>query len=565
MYCSNCGYKNPDGAKFCRNCGTKLANPDEIKFVETQQPENVSDEKPIKVFKKTLSPKTVDIVKKCLTIGYAVALSGVAIFIFLVLIGLIARGGVYLFNGPTFYKIFAYVSVIFMIIGLLSACLQIVLSYVYNVHFIPKDLLAVPIQRIVAICLAVLCLGLSIVCFVDCGSKNLASNTPAVTEPVVFSNTLYSGKWGSYHCQGVAIDETNGYVYYSYTTKLVKTDFKGNVIGSVEGIWGHLGDIDFNEADGKVYASLVFTNDEIGTQVKESLGIPLSTELPDSFYIAIFDVNKINRVGMSSDGIMRVAFLQEVYNDVMATVTNRGVTCQHRYGCSGVDGITIGPDFGMPKGSRNYLMVACGIYEDTARTDNDYQIIYQFEIENLWNTAITYNPVAIPTTSATSLKKYFVLTGNTSYGIQNLEYDAYTGDYFACVYTIHREGTKSGNTLYTTYVIDGSVAGTYQQLAGYDNNVPSGYVLALKQVTEHWGMVRVPSGLSGMRFNDVSGMNPVMPGTSKVIGDKGIYSFGDGTFYFADPDYTDTTNCSVTLTKFTLDNTGADWVFNIVE
>jgi hypothetical protein len=30
--------------------------------------------------------------------------------------------------------------------------------------------------------------------------------------------------------------------------------------------------------------------------------------------------------------------------------------------------------------------------------------------------------------------KYFVYTGNTTFGVQNLEYDAYTGDFLAAVY-----------------------------------------------------------------------------------------------------------------------------------
>ena len=77
-------------------------------------------------------------------------------------------------------------------------------------------------------------------------------------------NKIFSGYWGKCHCQGIAVDETRGFIYYSFTTKLVKSDLDGNIIGTVDNIIGHLGCIDFNEKDGKVYASLEYKNDSIG-------------------------------------------------------------------------------------------------------------------------------------------------------------------------------------------------------------------------------------------------------------------------------------------------------------
>ena len=64
------------------------------------------------------------------------------------------------------------------------------------------------------------------------------------------------GSWDIKHCQGMAIDQENGYVYYSFTNTFVKCDFEGNAIGSITGIKGHLGDICFNEKDGRIYGSL---------------------------------------------------------------------------------------------------------------------------------------------------------------------------------------------------------------------------------------------------------------------------------------------------------------------
>ena len=67
-----------------------------------------------------------------------------------------------------------------------------------------------------------------------------------------FLNQIFSGYFGKCHCQGLAVDEKNGYVYYSFTTLLVKTDLEGNLIGTVDGLIGHLGCIAYNAEDGRV-------------------------------------------------------------------------------------------------------------------------------------------------------------------------------------------------------------------------------------------------------------------------------------------------------------------------
>ena len=67
---------------------------------------------------------------------------------------------------------------------------------------------------------------------------------------------IFSGYWGKLHCQGMSMDKEKKFIYYSFTTKLVKTDIEGNIVGSVDRIIGHLGCIDYCDDDGKVYASL---------------------------------------------------------------------------------------------------------------------------------------------------------------------------------------------------------------------------------------------------------------------------------------------------------------------
>lgn len=36
--------------------------------------------------------------------------------------------------------------------------------------------------------------------------------------------------------QGIAVDLKNGYMYFSFTTELLKTDLQGKLIGSVKGM-----------------------------------------------------------------------------------------------------------------------------------------------------------------------------------------------------------------------------------------------------------------------------------------------------------------------------------------
>ena len=66
---------------------------------------------------------------------------------------------------------------------------------------------------------------------------------------------IRSGEQGPFHVQGIAVDLERGYIYFSFTTKLLKMDFEGNLIGSVDGMTGHLGCLTMNPADGRVYGS----------------------------------------------------------------------------------------------------------------------------------------------------------------------------------------------------------------------------------------------------------------------------------------------------------------------
>ena len=348
---------------------------------------------------------------------------------------------------------------------------------------------------------------------------------------------IFSGYFGKCHCQGIAVDKKRGYIYYSFTTKLVKCDLEGNLIGSVDHIVGHLGCIAFNPEDGRVYASLEYKNDAIGKGILKNLGIA-DESLEDGFYIAIFDVDKIDRVGLNAetDGIMRAVYLRTVTDDYSGEATVGGVIHPHVDGCSGIDGLTIGPDFGYPEG-RHYLLVAYGVYSDSRRTDNDHQVILQYDQRGWWDT------LAKPLTQRAMhrsgpeapRRRYYLYTGNTTYGIQNLEYDSFTGDYIACVY----RGKKPNFPNYPMFIIDGSAPARGEKLLGYDPE-RRGLLLTLKDT----GLGS--DGISGVEF---------------PYGSTGVYSLGDGGFYFSeeltDPDGSEATRVRL----YTLKISESGWNF----
>ena len=122
---------------------------------------------------------------------------------------------------------------------------------------------------------------------------------------VLAAQPISVGPFKAGHCQGIAVDEQRGHIYYSFTTMLVKTDMQGKVLGSVTGLIGHLGCLTFNEADGRVYGSLEYKMDEIGRGILEREG--LRRQLPNAWYIAIFDGSRITREGMdyTEEGVMK--------------------------------------------------------------------------------------------------------------------------------------------------------------------------------------------------------------------------------------------------------------------
>ena len=305
---------------------------------------------------------------------------------------------------------------------------------------------------------------------------------------------IFSGIWNGGHCQGIALDSEHKHIYYSFTTMLIKTDLQGRVIGSVTGLLGHLGCIDFCDRDGRVYGSLEYKSDAIGKGILKHAGS--DAQLQDGFYIAIFDVDKIDRMNMDacSDGVMTSVFLNEVLEDYKAEVECGGEIFPHRHGCSGIDGTAFGRIPGDHSG-REYLFVAYGVYGDVSRTDNDDQVILCYDTSD-W--AAYEKPLSQGKMHRCGPDrpehKFFVHTGNTTYGVQNLEYDEATGNFLMAVY----KGQKPEYPNYSLYVIDGSKAPVDERLSLLSN-----------------------------------GTDEATPGWHFPHGSTGLYALGDGQFYIS--------------------------------
>ncbi|WP_395443205.1 hypothetical protein [Caulobacter sp. UC70_42] len=320
--------------------------------------------------------------------------------------------------------------------------------------------------------------------------------------------TQNGGTWKAGHVQGVAVDVRGGFIYYSFTTLLAKYDFSGKLIGTLVGWTGHLGDLDFNPADGKVYGSLEYKEDK-------------------AFYIAVIDVARLDRVGVEASGsaLFRTVYLPEVVKDYSADLNGDGVfegddgkfkgdvvaSPDHRYDASGVDGVSFGPAFGHTDG-RRYLTVAYGVYGNTTRTDNDQQVLLQYDVTD-WDRYASPLTEAAPHHNgpATADAKVFIRTGNTRYGVQNLAYDDASKRWFMGVYP----GQKPNWPNYGLYAFDAAAQPKTGDLIGVKagRGWEQGRVLPLADD----GLKDPATGVRGWNQKADVGLQPV----------------GDGLFYLA--------------------------------
>lgn len=326
-------------------------------------------------------------------------------------------------------------------------------------------------------------------------------------------NGTFTGPQGKNHVQGMAVDEKRGYIYFSFTTRLIKTTLTGAPVGSVTGLVGHLGCICLDPADGRVYGSLEYKRDGIGKGILRSLGA--KDVYTEGFYIAVFDTERITRQEMDAetDGVMTAAFLPEVLADYRGAGTDRaGRPVPHRCGCSGIDGVCLAPPPGAPEAERR-LYVAYGIYGDTERDDNDHQILLSYRTEALRAAAQPLRQETMHRCAPDQTpEKYFVFTGNTVYGVQNLAYDPDRDLIFMAVYA----GKKPEYPNYDIFAADLKKPPQTAALRGLSE---TGAALTL------WGAPEPESRtIAGWRHD---------------CGQYGFCAAGNGAFYMAKPEETD--------------------------
>lgn len=323
-----------------------------------------------------------------------------------------------------------------------------------------------------------------------------AGPPPKAVEPPL---AVDGGAWQSGHLQGMALDRHKGFMYFSFTNLLVKTDLRGRPVGSVTGFTGHLGDLDFNTADGRVYGSLEY-------------------KAAEAFYIAIVDGDRIDRMNMDAEksGVVTTVHLREVVEDYTADMNgdgvfdgNTGATADHRYGCSGIDGIAFGPAFGRKNGPQR-LTVAYGVYANTTRPDNDHQVLLQYDVR-LWRRYERPLTESAPHRSGPARPggKFFLYTGNTRYGVQNLEYDGHSGNWLLAAY----KGSKPGFPNYSLFVVDGEGRPRWGEVRGQQEPETGRMLPLLRQ-----GLHHEPSGTYGWQST----------------GQYGLVSLDDGRFYLAE-------------------------------
>lgn len=182
--------------------------------------------------------------------------------------------------------------------------------------------------------------------------------------------------------QGFTLGE--GFMYWSFTDCIIKTDLDGNVICGTDIIGGHLGDCDYR--NGKIYASYL----------KNSLpGHPW--EDWTGFKIYVFDASDLTVLNIINLDIC------DYYKSITCTDNDTR-------GFQGIDGVTIAPD---TADGREKLFVACALYTGERYSN---QIILRFDLDGKYET------------------EYHIPTGNTVYGIQNLDYDWHDKEFWFTTY-----------------------------------------------------------------------------------------------------------------------------------
>ncbi len=169
MFCKFCGEKIEKDAIFCSKCGAKLTNNEKTHVISTEivGAQLISSNENKESIKK-LSNKTINIIQKIIFNCLIAGIVGISLFIVIVLVGLIAYGRVYLFDGYGFTKVLSIISIVLMMIGLCGIIAKCILYFIFKIGNFPTTI----VKKVLIIVLAIACLGCSIWGFENCGDNS---------------------------------------------------------------------------------------------------------------------------------------------------------------------------------------------------------------------------------------------------------------------------------------------------------------------------------------------------------------------------------------------------------
>ena len=321
------------------------------------------------------------------------------------------------------------------------------------------------------------------------------------------------------HVQGTAVSSDGRYIFHSMSDSIAKQDvLTGKIVGrilngvTVLGETMHLGDITYY--DGKVYGALMRTDALVKAANCFVLIIEADKMVGDINFTATYVENG------ETKPVVKLAYVGKPILDNFVNVNGVGdYSNATEYGQFGgkfgivntLDSTTVGPAFGADDDGEQYLTFGLGMpgwaktapslndanvtVNATARSDNDYLVIAQYDIAAVEAVAVACNAdgdlyaaaVEAAGDNVQFANTYFFYMGYHDFGLQNLTYDAYKDAYIATPYGV-METTEFPN--FQTFVIS---AAAYETAALVGNGEATGKVVsALCGVQHESGSIGYP-------------------------------------------------------------------------
>jgi hypothetical protein len=260
----------------------------------------------------------------------------------------------------------------------------------------------------------------------------------------------------------------------------------------------HLGDITYY--NGKVYGALMKTDAPVKSANCFVMIIEADKMVGDMFFTATYTENgevkpvaKLAYVGKSIlDNYVNVNGVGD-YSDANTYAQFGG-----KFGIvNTLDSTTVGPAFGQDDNGEMYLTFGLGMpgwtkqaengVNATARSDNDYLVLAQYDIETVESVAIACTAgvdlfaaaVEAAGDSVQMENTYFFYMGYHDFGLQNLTYDAYKDAYIATPYGV-LDTTEFPN--YQTFIIS---AAAYEVKTLVGNGETTGKVVSALCGVQH--------------------------------------------------------------------------------